>query len=255
MPDTAPAPGSTPAASGPAASATTTPGSVTAPVTPAAESLDTLLQRERAARIAAEQRYAESQRFIGRQTTEIGNLRRQVSGGSPESPFMGDGSGAGTATERAGGRPASLSDDPVYEHDRKTRDFRDFLRDSGLSPERRAKFLEIAADPARSSEFAIKDAYNRIDYYRSYAAIADRLELDEFRAARAAAAGGAPQATAPSASPAGLPRTAGMLSGTSSVVAPGPPIDLAGASADDLLTKGGLAQFADPNDLPSALRR
>jgi hypothetical protein len=224
-------------------------------VTPAAESLDALLQRERNARLLAEQRVAEQQRFIGRQTTEIGNLRKAVGGTPPGSPFMGDGSGEMTATERAGSASASLADDPVYEHDRKTRDFRDFMRDtSGMSPERRQKLMEIAADAARSREFEIRDAYNRIDYYRSYAAIADRLELDEFRAARAAAAGGQP-ATAPSAAPTGLSRTAGMLSGTSSVVAPGAPVDLATASADDLLTKGGLREFADPNDLPSALRR
>lgn len=253
----APAPGA------PTSPAPATPASDAAGAPAGSSNFDALLATERAARIAAEQRYTELQRLNSRQAQELGSLRRSRGPTTPPAgsqpsygydPYADPGNGG----EPAPAAPArsALLDDPIYEADRKRREISEFRFDHSLPREQWEAVLQFVSDPLKAGDITFRDDYGRIDYYRSYKAALREIENQQFRAARdratnpAAGAAGEPSQFAPQ--PGGPARTAAMLSGSTATTVP-EPLDLRTATANDILMKGGV-QY-DPNDPPSALRR
>ena len=223
-PDTPPiGPGPVPNQPAPAGTPSVTPGVAAVPPQPG-ETLESLYARLAAAETARQQsdtRYVNAQRTIGQQGRELSEYRRAYYGPTGQPPGNGGGApqmGAADtgygydqtavgAGQGATGYRSPLVGDPVYEQGRKRTEIMEFrINNPHLTPQAWQRLVGYATNPVNEQAVTVYNEYGQIDFSRSYQFALNQLELSDFHAARASAAGqGAPGTAAP-----GLPYAPGQ---------------------------------------------
>ncbi len=202
--------GTVPIQPAPAGTLPVTPGVAAVPPQPG-ETLESLYARLAAAETARQQsdtRYANAQRTIGQQGRELSEYRRAYYGQQGQPPGNGGAAAnlgapdtgygydqpVGGAAPGATGYRSPLVGDPVYEQGRKRTEIMEFrINNPHLTPQSWQRLVAYATSPVNEAGVTVYNEYGQVDFSRSYQFALNQLELADFHAARASAAGvGAP---------------------------------------------------------------